>query len=255
MAEQTRIAWTDSTFNPWIGCTKVGPGCDHCYAERDFDLRKGRVKWGAGNLRSRTSTGYWNKPRQWEQQHSAFFAEHGRRRRVFCASLADVFDNEVPAEWRDDLMSLIRETPSIDWLLLSKRITNVQRMVPDGLPTNVWLAATMVNRDEFLRDLDRLLNVPAVVRFVSAEPLLGDVGDVDLRGIDWLIVGGESGPHCRALKAEWVRKLRHNCRRDNVAFFFKQWGGTRPTDNGCLLDGMAAREWPVSVLHNARGCA
>jgi protein gp37 len=244
MAETTDISWTDATFNPWIGCTKVGPGCDHCYAERDFDLRKGRVKWGAGNARSRTSSANWNKPLQWERQHSAFAAEHGRRRRVFCASLADVFDNEAPAEWRADLMTLIRETPSLDWLLLTKRISNVQRMVPEGLPRNVWLGATMVTRAEFLRDLDRLREVPASIHFVSAEPLLEDVGDVDLHGIDWLIAGGESGPQARPMDAAWVRGLGDLCARDGVAFHFKQWGGKRPKDGGCLLDGMEAKAWP-----------
>lgn len=243
MAETTEISWTDATFNPWIGCTKVGPGCDHCYAERDFDLRKGRVKWGAGNARSRTSAANWNKPRQWERQAAAFADANGRRRRVFCASLADVFDNEAPAEWRADLLALIRGTPNLDWLLLTKRISNVARMVPEGLPFNVWLGATMVTRDEFLRDLDRLRAVPATVHFVSAEPLLEDVGELDLRGIDWLIVGGESGPQARPMDAAWVRSLRRQCDRDGVAFHFKQWGGRRD-NGGCLLDGLEAKAWP-----------
>lgn len=244
MAETTGISWADATFNPWIGCTKVGPGCDHCYAERDMDIRYGRVKWGAGNQRSRTSAANWNQPRQWQRQHAAFAAEQGRRRRVFCASLADVFDNEAPPEWRADLMTLIRDTPDLDWLLLTKRISNVQRMVPEGLPANVWLGATMVTRAEFLRDLDKLRAVPAGVRFVSAEPLLENVGNMDLCGIDWLIVGGESGPQARTIETDWVRSLRAQCARDGTAFHFKQWGGKRPKDGGCLLDGLEAKAWP-----------
>lgn len=247
MAETTEISWTDATFNPWIGCTKIGPGCDHCYAERDFDIRRGRVKWGTGNERSRTSVANWNKPRQWERQHATFLADHGRRRRVFCASLADVFDNEVPPQWRADLMALISETPHLDWLLLTKRIGNVPRMVPEGLPPNVWLGATMVTRDEFLRDLGRLQTVPASIHFVSAEPLLEDIGDVDLRGVDWLIVGGESGPLSRPIEAAWVRSLRDQCARDGVAFHFKQWGGKRPRDGGCLLDGQESKAWPCDA--------
>ena len=243
MAEITGISWTDSTFNPWIGCTKVGPGCDHCYAEADFDLRKHRVRWGSGNPRSRTSATNWQNPRKWERAHAAFFAEHGRARRVFCASLADVFDNEAPAEWRADLLRLIGETPHLHWLLLTKRIGNVRGMVPDGLPANVWLGATMVNRAEFLRDMPKLLATPASIRFVSAEPLLEDVGDLDLRGLDWLIVGGESGSHARPMSAAWVRDLRAQCERDGVAFHFKQWGG-RADKGGCELDGHEAKAWP-----------
>lgn len=243
MAETTAISWTDATFNPWIGCTKVGPGCDHCYAEADFDLRRHRVTWGSGNPRSRTSAANWNNPRRWERAHADFQSQHGRRRRVFCASLADVFDNEVPPEWRADLLALIRETPNLDWLLLTKRVGNVVGMVPDGLPANVWLGATMVTRAEFVRDLPKLRAVPASVRFVSAEPLLENVGDVDLEGIDWLIVGGESGRYARPMESSWVRRLQGIAERDRVAFHFKQWGG-RTDKGGCTLDGMEAKAWP-----------
>lgn len=247
MAAQTEISWTDSTFNPWIGCTKVGPGCDHCYAEADFDLRRHRVKWGSGNPRSRTSAANWQNPRKWERDHTAFFAAHGRKRRVFCASLADVFDNEVPEEWREDLLALVRATPNLHWLLLTKRIGNVQSMVPEGLPDNVWLGATMVTRAEFVRDLPKLKAINAAVRFVSAEPLLGDVGDVDLSGIDWLIVGGESGPHARPMKADWLHGLKSVAERDGVAFHFKQWGGRGRDKGGCDLGGYEAKAWPLAA--------
>lgn len=193
MAESTEIAWCDSTFNPWIGCTKVGPGCDNCYAEADFDLRKHRVKWGTGNPRSRTSSANWKKPLQWDRQHAEFFSQHGRRRRVFCASLADVFDNEVPSEWRADLFALIADTPNIDWLLLTKRIGNAGPMIERAMADlndndperlwiwgnspwkNVWLGATVVNQEEVDRDIPKLLAAPAAVRWLSMEPLLGPV--------------------------------------------------------------------------------
>lgn len=120
MSDKTNIEWCDSTFNPWIGCTKISPACDHCYAERQ-DARGiyGGQHWGPGVPRKRTSAANWRKPMQWERQHAGFFAAHGRRRRVFCASLADVFDNAVPVQWRIDLMRLILDTPHLDWLLLT----------------------------------------------------------------------------------------------------------------------------------------
>ncbi|MBL8474428.1 MAG: phage Gp37/Gp68 family protein [Rhodocyclaceae bacterium] len=192
MGANSSIEWTDHTFNPWIGCTKVSPGCDHCYAERDFDLRKHRVKWGAGNPRSRTGAANWKLPRRW----NAEAARTETRRRVFCASLADVFDNEVPPEWRVDLLRLIADTPWLDWLLLTKRIGNADRMMTEafhaGWPAhgwvkswsycvrNVWIGATVVNQTEADRDIQKLLATPAAVRFLSIEPMLGPI---DLRNI------------------------------------------------------------------------
>lgn len=187
MAEKTGIAWTDSTFNPWIGCTKVGPGCDHCYAEALMDKRWHRVQWGPHGQRQRTSAANWRQPLLWEREHEAFALMHGRRRRVFCASLADVFDNAVPDAWRADLFNLIADTPHLDWLLLTKRIGNARAMLDafcesdghkgerwDGWP-NVWLGATVVNQEEADRDIPKLLATPAAVRFLSIEPMLGPV--------------------------------------------------------------------------------
>jgi protein gp37 len=217
MSENTNIEWTDSTFNPWMGCTKVSPACDHCYAEVSTPSRTLGVTWGAGQERRRTSPANWSMPLRWNAQAEAFWAQHGRRQRVFCASLADVFDNEVPDEWRADLFNLIDSTPSLDWLLLTKRIGNVKGMLrkilrPDTLPANVWLGATIANQEEADRDIPKLLAVPARVRFLSMEPLLGNV---DLNGhtyslapglgegIDWLtgktsqfsdIYGGHTSP-------------------------------------------------------------
>lgn len=133
MAEQTGIEWTDSTFNPWIGCTKVGPGCDHCYAEARMDTRLHVVGWGAGQPRKRTTAKYWQGPKAWNAAHAEFHATHGRRQRVFCSSLADVFDNEVPIEWLVDLLELIRSTPKLDWLQLTKRVGNVTKRLNAAL--------------------------------------------------------------------------------------------------------------------------
>lgn len=261
MSARTEIAWCDSTFNPWIGCTKVGPGCDQCYAEADFDLRKHRVKWGPGNPRSRTSPANWKQPMRWNRHHDRFFAEHGRRRRVFCASLADVFDNEVPAEWRRDLFDLILATPDLDWLLLTKRIGNAKKMLNEIAvcrgalltandeyrpPANVWLGATICNQAEADRDIPKLLATPAAVRWISAEPLLGALnikpwlhakmkrpgvmnGNACINShptnrLDWVVVGGESGAKARPSHPDWFRSLRDQCAAAGVPFLFKQWG-------------------------------
>jgi protein gp37 len=214
MADRSAIEWTDSSFNPWVGCTKISPACDHCYAEAMMDTRLGRARWGAGQPRVRTSAANWRKPLRWDRTafHECItcgwrgedraLVEPGRvcpacsgnafraaRRRVFCASLADVFDNEVPPQWRSDLFELIGGTENVDWLLLTKRIGNVARMLDDvrtelqlrGLEPqqwpwpNVWLGATICNQAEADRDIPKLLQVPARVRFLSIEPMLGPI--------------------------------------------------------------------------------
>lgn len=259
MAANSNIEWTDHTFNPWIGCTKVSPGCDHCYAERREDQRLHRVRWGSGQPRHRTKT--WGDPVRWNKQHEAFFAEHGRRQRVFCASLADVFDNEVDPAWRDELMGLIASTPNLDWLLLTKRIGNVERMLKasawEHLP-HVWLGATVVNQAEADRDIPKLLAVPARVRFLSIEPMLGPIdlhavvvaeqGRQQIgaqRGIDWVIAGGESGPKARPSHPDWFRSLRDQCAAAGVPFLFKQWGEWAPDEHFTRMPSSddAIHEW------------
>jgi protein gp37 len=258
MAETTAIEWCDSTFNPFIGCTPVSPGCDNCYAARSTPARTMGVMWGAGQPRRRTSAANWKQPEQWQRQAAEFKAQHGRRRRVFCASLADVFDNEVPDEWRVDLSKLIAATPDLDWLLVTKRIGNVARMLGDHptvpLLSNIWLGITVVNQAEVDRDVPKLLRVPAAVRFLSVEPMLGPVdlglmtygeaaerfgGGIVLttrrRALDWVICGFESGPKARPGHPDWARSLRDQCAAADVAFNFKQHGewaevdGDKPT--------------------------
>jgi protein gp37 len=248
MAETTGIAWTDSTFNPWIGCTKVGPGCDHCYAEA-LDKRhrwKGATHWGAGVERMRTAPSNWAKPLAWNAKAAA----SGKPWRVFCASLADVFDNEVPEVWRADLWRLIRATPALTWLLLTKRIGNVEKMHPGGWYPNVWIGATIVNQDEADRDVPKLLAAPAAVRFVSYEPALGPVDWTKFPGIDWIIIGGESGAQARRFDWEWARSTIAQCRQIGAAPFMKQTG----TDYTALYErvqkdrnGADPAEWPEDL--------
>jgi len=235
MSEQTKIEWADSTFNPWIGCTQVSPACDDCYAARSTPARTLGVAWGVGQSRRRTSAGNWQQPRKWDAAAESFQAEHGRRRRVFCASLAVVFDNEVSSEWREDLWQLIADTPNLDWLLLTKRIGNVNHMLPQAedfaaLYPNVWIGATVCNQAEADRDLPKLMATPARIRFLSIEPLIGPIRllsksvTADLSGLHWVIVGGESGSSARPMSPDWVRGLRDQCAVNQIPFMLKQWG-------------------------------
>lgn len=257
MAENSNIEWTHHTFNPWIGCTKVGPGCDHCYAEvwDSRGLQQKETRWGPHAARTLTSAANWRKPLAWNKAAAAA----GERHRVFCASLADVFDNHasIADEWRGGLAALIQATPNLDWMLLTKRIGNADRylrmMFPLGTPRNVWIGATVVNQEEADRDVPKLLAVPAVVRFLSMEPLLGPVAlhnlpigtgrwsaltgetlfpdgdyDPDNARLDLVIVGGESGHGARPMHPDWARSLRDQCHAAGVAFHFKQWGEWKP---------------------------
>lgn len=284
MAERTEIAWCDSTFNPWIGCTKVSPGCANCYAERDFDHRKHVAKWGAGQPRHRTSEPYWRQPLRWQRTAARDAWElkiTGRvtdesgdvivwhRPRVFVASLADVFDPEVPAEWRRDLFFLITQCHSLDFLLLTKRPHLVEQQLKEistgpvahwdlwgdwqlagGLP-NVWLGTTVEDQARADERIPALLSIPARMRFLSCEPLLGPVeifgeglGEGPANGgtIHWVIAGGESGPKARPMHPDWARSLRDQCAEAKVPFFFKQWGESLPRDQ--------VPAQPLTDLHN-----
>lgn len=264
MGMNSSIEWTDHTFNPWSGCIRVSPGCEHCYAET-LSKRWGKDIWGPGSKRQRTSDANWRKPLQWNKQAE----KEGRRYKVFCASMADVFeDNEQIVEWRDELFDLIDQTPSLDWLLLTKRPENVLAMLPshwhgpspkgtrgvvgDGIPNNVWLGASVENQEYADKRIPELLKIPAAVRFLSVEPLLGSVNLMKYllsgahkwrQDINWVIVGGESGPGARPLHPGWVRKIRDDCTAAGVAYFFKQWGefsyGTIEDDAG-FAGGKAA---------------
>jgi len=238
VSENTGIEWTDATFNPWWGCVEVSIECDHCYAAV-IAKRWGNDIWGKHAARRPASEAYWRKP---FTSYRRLAEKLGRPARVFCASMADVFETHpqvVP--WRERLWDVIEQTPWIHWQLLTKRPRSVALMVPWGedWPDNVWIGTSVGVRAHLWR-LDVLRKLPASVRFVSAEPLLESLAPINLDGIDWLIAGGESGRGFRAMNAAWPRELRDACAENEAAFFFKQWGGITPKSGGKVLDG---REW------------
>lgn len=252
MAEST-IEWTDYTFNGWIGCTRISPGCDNCYAAAQDRFRGWTVAgWGAGKPRRKTSEANWKQPLRW----NAAATVARIRRRVFCSSLADVFDNEVPDQWRADLARLIQDTPALDWQLLTKRIGNstgmLAAMFPSGTPVNVWVGATIVNREELLRDGPKLIATPARVRFWSAEPLLEDLGVLPIELVpDWIIVGGESGPKARPMDLAWAESILHQGTAVGARVFVKQLGA-KPHLAGEVYEkssgkGADMAQWPRAI--------
>lgn len=266
MGQDTAIEWTDHTFNPWTGCTKISPACTNCYAEV-WAKRTGIVGWGDGAQRRKTSDSYWCQPVKWNVEAG----RAGLRKRVFCASLADVFENKPQVvAWRYELFALIRETPNLDWLLLTKRPENIRAMLLRYLragfewPSNVWLGTTVENAD-YLDRVGDLIECRefASVLFLSCEPLLGPLS---LRtnqryqrehggfrplidDIDWVIAGGESGAHARPSHPDWFRDLRDQCVAAGVSFHFKQWGewaNVGGCDDPCGRCVMALRRWDGS---------
>lgn len=264
MGENSKIEWCHHTFNPCRGCTKISPGCAHCYAERDSN-RNPKILgvWGDSGTRVVASESMWTNPPKWDRAAR----EAGERHRVFCASLADVFEGwrgyvkdahgdhlwDTPGGWvptdmklgvrmvtldhvRRRLAKLIDDTPNLDWLLLTKRPENAARMIyemwfPDAhWPKNYWLGVSVEDRKHGLPRIDVLRTIPAEVRFLSIEPLLEDLGPIDLTGIHWVIVGGESGPHARPMNPRWARSIRDQCQSASVPFFFKQWGEWAPAN-------------------------
>lgn len=268
MADDTKIEWTDRTFNPWTGCTKISPGCDHCYAE-GWSKRSGHVKWG-NNPRKRTTDAYWKAPLVWQTQSAKFLIENGRRQRIFCASLSDVFDNKVDPQWRADLFELIKKTPDLDWQLLTKRPQNIKKMLPNDWGvhgySNVWLGFTAEDQERFDQRKKYIELIPANVWFVSYEPAIGALSiNEDDPKPDWLIIGGESGGGARPMEPQWVANIIKDCNKYQIAPFFKQWGNyannplTGSPDlstsdrkeidpfgkGGGLVEGRILREFPV----------
>ena len=235
--ENTKIEWADHTFNPWIGCTKISAGCTNCYAEvmDKRTARGGIVHFGPKADRRITSDAYWAQPSRWDRAAR----KYGARKRVFCASMADAFDDHssILPEWRDHLWWLIEGTSSLDWLLLTKRPENVRSMVPppwlDGhWPENVWIGTSVEDQASADARILHLLGCPAPVKFLSMEPLLGPVTLPDtfltLGRNGWVIVGGESGPKARPMHPDWARSIRDQCIAAGVPFLFKQWGEWAP---------------------------
>ena len=241
MGEITAVSWCDHTFDPWIGCTRVSPACDRCYAARDNERRGWVSGWGVGVPRRRTKT--WGDPIKWNRKA----ALTGYRPRVFCASLADVFDNEVDPAWRVDLWQLLRDTQNLRWILLTKRIGNAAKMLPADWPfPNAGLMSTLENQAVWDRDYHKLAAIPAAWHGVSAEPLLGHINIGDAKP-DWIITGGESGPGFRPLDMNAVRSLRDQCARNGIAFHHKQNGGITGKVAGCLVDGAEHKFFPPAL--------
>jgi protein gp37 len=234
MGKDSEIEWTHHTFNPWWGCSKVSPACLHCYAEA-WAKRVGSNVWGVKAERRFFGEKHWKEPILWNAEAK----KKGTRYRVFCASMADVFESRSDLNAaRSKLWKLIEKTPDLDWLLLTKRPENIGKAAPwrNDWPTNIWLGTTVETQEWAERRLPHLLSIPSAVRFLSCEPLLGPidlspwVGKQGLNSIDWVIAGGESGALSRPMQPIWVRSLRDFCAAHRVAFHFKQWGHWIPED-------------------------
>lgn len=290
MGENSNIEWTDHTFNIAEGCTKVSPACTNCYAERRDKQYHGGEHWGVGSRRRTMSESYWRQPLKWNAKAKA----KGLRPRVFCSSLADVFEDHPDlVEPRRRLFQLITATPHLDWLLLTKRPENIEALTYTALDPfgteadeygephvlsvasfdeaypNVWMGVTVENQEYADKRIPALLKIPAKVRFLSIEPMLGEI-DLEripiienlptgstvitssVHRIDWVIAGGESGPNARPSHPDWFRSLREQCQAADVAFHFKQWGEwSEETDRSTLRvynSGEYETIWPDGKL-------
>ena len=239
MGRNSSIEWTDHTFNPWWGCARVSPGCENCYAET-WAKRVGAKIWGTAAERRFFTDKHWREPLKWNHEAEV----EDVRRRVFCASMADVFEGRADLDAaRSRLWELIGATKHLDWLLLTKRPENIKRMAPWARwPTNVWIGTTVEDQKRAELRLPYLLEVPATKRFLSCEPLIAPVNlDPWLSTksgfsftIDWVIAGGESGAHARPMLPSWARTLRDQCKQAGVPFHFKQWGHWAPVDENVI---------------------
>ena len=247
MADRSSIEWTETTWNPTTGCDKTSPGCDNCYAlvlskrlramkqpkyQNDGDPRTSGPGFKLTLHPDTLATPYsWKSPRL-----------------IFVNSMSDLFHPDVPLPFIQQVFEVMRETPRHTYQVLTKRSKRMAQLAPKiDWPSNVWMGVSVESKRYGFR-LDHLRSVDAAVRFVSAEPLLGPLPDLELAGIDWLIAGGESGPHARPMDEEWVRDIRDQCVQTGVAFFFKQWGGHTPKAGGRELDGALYDEMPERVL-------
>lgn len=234
MADNSAIEWTEATWNPVTGCDKVSPGCAHCYAETFAERWRGV----AGHpYEQGFDLRFWpsrlDQPLRWK-----------RSRTIFVNSMSDLFHERIPDDFVRHVFDVMGEAHWHTFQILTKRHERLAELAPSlTWHPNVWMGVSIENR-RFVKRADHLRDVPAAVRFISAEPLLGPLEGLDLAGIDWLIAGGESGHRHRPVRVEWLRELRDKCRDEGVAFFFKQWGGPRPKSGGRTLDGQTWNEMP-----------
>ncbi len=313
MSENTKIEWADHSWNPWIGCTKVSPGCLHCYAEHSTPTRvhraQGRELWGKGASRQRTSAAHWKQPAKWSKIPCEEWEVNGcskpgcgyadgkpcigcglvvNRKRVF-PSLCDWLDDEVPIEWLADFLKVIHDTPNIDWLLLTKRPENFAKRITEAqcrrggvidrakgnseisrfatwlefwrtgaeVPANVWIGTSVEDQTRADQRIPDLLRIPARVRFLSVEPLLGSVilgldnhcnsSACSCAKIGWVIVGGESGKGARPCNVGWIRDIVRQCGAAGVACFVKQLGVSIVDRNDAGFEGESVTEWPMDT--------
>jgi protein gp37 len=242
MAAHSSIEWTQSTWNPITGCSKISPGCGHCYAER-MALRlqaMGQPNYRNG-FRLTVQPQALELPLRWKKPQM-----------VFVNSMGDLFHDKAPRSFVCQIFEVMNHADWHVYQVLTKRSTNL-RAANGSLPWNdhIWMGVT-VESAEYVYRIDNLLHSGARNRFISFEPLLGPIGEVDLRGIDWVIVGGESGPGARPISREWVLEIRDQCVQQGVPFFFKQWGGTRKKANGRLLDGQTWNQMPEGLREHRR---
>ncbi|MDQ0839370.1 DUF5131 family protein [Sphingomonas faeni] len=241
MADGSAIEWTDATWNPVTGCTRITAGCDNCYALRFSERFRGVPGHPFENgfdltLRPERIS----QPLSWR-----------RSRMIFVNSMSDLFHKQVPRQFIDQVFDTMESANWHVFQVLTKRSSLMrdylaERYSRSGAPKHIWFGVSVEEAQAKSR-IDHLRAAPAGVRFLSIEPLIGSVGTIDLAGIHWVIVGGESGPGARPMAAEWVRDIRRQCGEQNVAFFFKQWGGFRPKSNGRSLDGREWNEMPKLV--------
>ena len=242
MGYESAIEWTDTTWNPVTGCTKVTRGCDNCYAERIAERFRGTPGHPFENgfdltLRPERIS----QPLSWK-----------RSRMIFVNSMSDLFHKDIPTDFIDSVFDTMEQADHHIFQVLTKRSPLMRdylhrRYGPNLAPRHIWCGVS-VEDDKAAARIRHLQDAPASIRFLSVEPLLGSLGDVDIGGISWVIVGGESGPNARPMKVEWAREVRELCERENVPFFFKQWGGRTPKAGGRELDGVEYNGIPHYLL-------
>ena len=234
MAQQSSIEWTESTWNPVTGCNKISPGCKNCYAER---LASRLQAMGSHRYRNgfdvTLQEDIVDLPLRWKQP-----------RTIFVNSMSDLFHKDIPSDFIVKVFDTMRKAEWHTFQILTKRSDRVKQLAPYlPWPKNVWMGVS-VESEKYTFRIHDLVSVPSAVRFLSVEPLLGPIPKLPLRGIDWVIVGGESGPHARPMKREWVQDIRKRCREMDVRFFFKQWGGYNKKATGRMLNRTTYDEMP-----------
>jgi protein gp37 len=253
MATNSAIEWTEATWNPVVGCTVISPGCTNCYAMRLASRLEamGQPKY-AGTTRLSGRRAVWNGqinldrasldlPRRWKSAKT-----------IFVNSMSDILHEDVPFEFVKEVFATMEETPHHTYQVLTKRAVRLEQLSPElPWPKNIWMGVSVESND-FLWRVEHLRRTNAAVKFLSLEPLLGPLLDLDLMGIDWVIAGGESGPRARQMQADWVRSIRDRCLACSVAFHFKQWGGVNKKATGRVLDGRTWDELPTRPRRIAR---